>query len=347
MVGTSEVADSGSGVAAGRSTPRNAATLTVSAKEDVAEGVVALTLAHPDGARLPDWTPGSHIDLALPWGPHRSNEAGSGGGATRQYSLCGDRWDAHTYRIAVLRDPAGRGCSAHVHDRLRAGDRVGVGGPRNHFPLVPSEKYLFIAGGIGITPLLPMMRQAELLGADWQLLYGGRTRSSMAFREELTAAHGERVHVVPQDELGLLDLAAWLGTPRPDTKVYCCGPAPLLAAVEAACAAWPPYALRVERFTAAAQTASVRDAPFEVELRRTGRSITVTPEVSVLDAVRRAGADVLSSCEQGTCGTCLTPVLEGQPDHRDSVLADHERAANDCMFLCVSRSCGDRLVLDL
>ncbi|MFD8377312.1 flavin reductase family protein [Streptomyces sp. NPDC059679] len=138
-----------------------------------------------------------------------------------------------------------------------------------------------------------------------------------------------------------------LGTPRPDTKVYCCGPAPLLAAVEAFCAAWPPYALRVERFTAATRTAPVRDTPFQVEPRRTGRTVTVTPETSVLEAVRRAGADVLSSCEQGTSGTCLTPVLEGRPDHRDSVPADHEWVANDCMLLCVSRSCGDRLVLDL
>nr|WP_229828750.1 PDR/VanB family oxidoreductase [Streptomyces massasporeus] len=338
MVGTSAVADAMSGVSAGQQTPlivANAATLTVAAKDPVAEGVVSLTLAHPDGARLPDWTPGSHIDLVLP------------DGTTRQYSLCGDRWDAHTYRIAVLREPSGRGGSAYVHDRLSPGDRVGVGGPRNHFPLVPSEKYLFIAGGIGITPLLPMVRQAELLGTEWQLLYGGRTRASMAFREELTAAYGERVHVVPQDELGLLDLAAWLGTPRADTKVYCCGPAPLVAAVERVCTPWPPYALRVERFTATAQAAPVREAPFEVELRRTGRTVTVTPDVSVLDAVRSAGADVLSSCEQGSCGTCMTPVLEGQPDHRDAVLADHERAANDCMLLCVSRSCGDRLILDL
>ncbi|MFI5586299.1 PDR/VanB family oxidoreductase [Amycolatopsis sp. NPDC051758] len=309
--------------------------MTVSVKKEIAEGIVLLTLAHPSGARLPDWTPGSHIDLVLP------------NGTTRQYSLCGDRWDAHTYRIAVLREPTGRGGSAHVHDRLKPGNRVGVGGPRNHFPLVPSEKYLFIAGGIGITPLLPMVRQADLLGADWQLLYGGRSRASMAFREELTQAYGGRVHVVPQDELGLLDLAAWLGIPDADTKVYCCGPAPLLAAVEAACATWPRYTLRVERFTTAAHTAPAREAAFDVELRRTGRTVTVTPEVSVLTAVRAAGADVLSSCEQGTCGTCLTPVLEGRPDHRDSVLAEHERAANDCMFPCVSRSCGDRLVLDL
>jgi ferredoxin-NADP reductase len=338
VVVDSVVVGGASDAGAVRATPTNAVnavTLVVSAKESMADGVVAVTLAHPSGARLPDWTPGSHIDLVLPEG------------TTRQYSLCGDRWDPYTYRIAVLREPAGRGGSAYVHDELCAGDRVGVGAPRNHFPMVPSEKYLFIAGGIGITPLLPMVHQADLLGVDWQLLYGGRTRLSMAFRDELSAAYGERVHVLPQDELGLLDLDAWLGVPRPDTKVYCCGPAPLLAAVETACADWAPYALRTERFTATAESAPVRDLPFDVELRRMGRTVTVTPDVSVLEAVRRAGADVLSSCETGTCGTCLTPVLQGRPDHRDSVLADHERAANDCMFPCVSRSCGDRLVLDL
>ncbi|WP_069762095.1 ferredoxin reductase [Streptomyces sp. LUP47B] len=127
-----------------------------------------------------------------------------------------------------------------MHDRLRPGDCVGVGAPRNHFPLVPSEKYLFIAGGIGITPLLPMVCQAELPCVDWQLLYSGRTWSSMALCAKLTAVYGERVHAVPQNELGLLDPMAWLGAPRPDTKVYCCGPAPLLAAVDAACAGRPP-----------------------------------------------------------------------------------------------------------
>ena len=310
-------------------------TLEIRAKDTIADGVVSLTLAHPDGARLPDWTPGSHIDLVLPEG------------TTRQYSLCGDRWDPYTYRIAVLREPAGRGGSAYVHDRLAPGDLVGVGGPRNHFPLVPADRYLFIAGGIGITPLLPMIHQAELIGADWQLLYGGRSRASMAFREELSAAHGDRVHISPQDECGLLDLAPWLDTPDPGTKVYCCGPAPLLAAVEQACAAWPPYSLRTERFNAGALPEPVHQRAFEVELRRTGRTVTVMPDTSVLHAVRQVGADVLSSCEQGTCGTCLTPVLEGTPDHRDSILADHERAANDCMLPCVSRSRGDRLVLDL
>ncbi|MFJ4422385.1 PDR/VanB family oxidoreductase [Streptomyces bobili] len=309
--------------------------LRVRAKDVVADGVVSLTLEHPDGTRLPDWTPGAHIDLVLP------------DGTTRQYSLCGDRWDPGTYRIAVLREPAGRGGSAYVHDRLTPGDRVGVGGVHNRFPLVPADRYLFIAGGIGITPLLPMIRQAELVGAEWHLLYGGRTRASMAFHADLTHTYGERVRVRPQDEFGLLDLVARLSEPSPGTKVYCCGPAPLLAAVQAACAHWPVHSLRTEWFTAADRSASVRRTPFEVELRRTGRTVTVTPDVSVLRAVRGAGAEVLSSCEQGTCGTCLVPVLEGTPEHRDAVLADHERASGDCMMPCVSRSHSDRLVLDL
>jgi ferredoxin-NADP reductase len=318
----------------GRQAVERALELRVVEKAAASEGVVTLTLARPDGGRLPDWAPGAHVDLILP------------NGDTRQYSLCGDRWDAHTYRVGVLREPAGRGGSAYVHDELRPGDLVGVGGPRNNFPLVPGERYLFVAGGIGITPLLPMIRQADLLGADWTLVYGGRTRASMAFLAELEA-YGERVHVVPQDEFGLIDLPRWLAEPDPATKVYCCGPGPLLDAVERGCSGWPEHALRTERFVAREQGAPARSAPFDVELARTGRTVTVTPDVSVLDAVGRAGVEVLSSCRQGTCGTCETDVLDGVPDHRDSILDDAERAAGDCMFVCVSRSLGDRLVLDL
>ncbi|MBW0088668.1 oxidoreductase [Pseudonocardia sp. KRD-184] len=309
-------------------------TLRVAAKEVVSDGVVVLTLRHPDGARLPDWAPGAHVDLILPTG------------AVRQYSLCGDRFDAFRYRVGVLREPDGRGGSAYVHDVLAVGDTVGVGGPRNHFPLVPSERYLFVAGGIGITPLLPMVRQADALGVDWTLVYGGRTRTSMAFLDEL-AAHGDRVHVVPEDEHGRIDLPRWLADPQPDVAVYCCGPGPLLDAVERACAHWRPHALRTERFVAEEQSAPVRDEPFEVELARTGRSVTVTPGRTVLEAVRSVGVDVLSSCRHGTCGTCETDVLDGLPDHRDSILDGADRAANDCMFVCVSRSRTDRLVLDL
>jgi ferredoxin-NADP reductase len=308
--------------------------LEVVAKTVVADDVATLTLASPDGARLRDWTPGAHVDLVLP------------NGTTRQYSLCGDRWDPFTYTVGVLREPAGRGGSAYVHDVLQPGHRVGVGGPRNNFPLVPADRYLFVAGGIGITPLLPMVQQAELLGADWQVLYGGRRRASMAFLDRL-APYGDRVRVVPQDEFGLLDLPAFLGEPRADTRVYCCGPGPLLDAIGAACAGWPPHSLRTERFVADQLAAPARESAFAVELARSGRSVEVPPGVSVLEAVTGAGVEVLSSCRQGTCGTCETTVLAGRPDHRDSLLDDDERAAGDCMYVCVSRSLDDRLVLDL
>jgi ferredoxin len=168
----------------------------------------------------------------------------------------------------------------------------------------------------------------------------------MAFRHEL-AGYGSRVLIRPQDEYGLLDLPGFLGQPRPRVKIYCCGPAPLLAAIEAVCADWPPYTLRTERFVAEERGAPVRTTPFQVELARTGRTLTVDPGVLVLEAVRAAGVEVLSSCRQGICGTCETAVLAGEPDHRDSILTDAERAADDRMFICVSRSRGDRLVLDL
>ncbi|GLZ54910.1 PDR/VanB family oxidoreductase [Actinomycetospora sp. NBRC 106378] len=303
--------------------------LVVTATDVVADGVVALTLARPDGGRLPDWTPGAHVDLTL------------GSGETRQYSLCGDRWDPSSYRVAVLREPDGRGGSRYVHDVLRAGDRVELGGPRNHFPLVPAARYRFVAGGIGVTPLLPMIAAAEVLGADFSLLYGGRRRASMAFLDELPAA---RTTVVPQDEQGLLPLASWLGTVDDETVVYACGPGPLLDAVSGLV---PADRLRTERFTTTEIAAPVRDAPFTVDLARTGVTLTVDASVSVLDAARRAGATTLSSCERGTCGTCETTVLAGIPDHRDQVLADHERAAGDCMLPCVSRAASDHLVLDL
>jgi ferredoxin-NADP reductase len=303
-------------------------------KTPVADGVVTLTLAAPDGGRLPDWTPGAHADLTL------------ANGLTRQYSLCGDRWDAFTYRVGVLLEPTSRGGSSHVHGQLEPGHVVGLGGPRNNFPLVPAESYLFVAGGIGITPLLPMIEQAQLLGAEWRLLYGGRQRSSMAFLDELSV-YGDRVLVRPQDESGLLDLVGFLGEPRAGTTIYSCGPGPLLAAMEAASSRWPARSLHTERFVAAERGAPVRTTSFDVELRRSGCTVTVTPDVSVLEAVAAAGVEVLSSCRQGTCGTCETTVLAGQPDHRDSLLDDEEQSAGDCMYPCVSRSLSDRLVLDL
>jgi ferredoxin-NADP reductase len=313
------------------------ADVRVGGKEQAAEGVVTLTLRDLEDRPLPAWTPGAHVDLVLDGLPD--------GGRTRQYSLCGDPADHHVWRVGVLREAEGN-TSLYVHDQLQVGDVVRVRGPRNNFPLQPSPRYLFIAGGIGITPLLPMIAAADAAGADWQLVYGGRQRSSMAFLDEL-ARHGDRVSVRPQDETGLLDLDALLGTPRPGTRVYCCGPEPLLAAVEQRCAGWAPGSLHVERFSPKPQGAPVRLEAFEIVLAQSELTLDVPPDRSILGVVEEAGIGVLSSCAEGTCGTCETPVLEGLPDHRDSVLSDEERAANDCMMICVSRSCSSRLVLDL
>ncbi|HET6709178.1 PDR/VanB family oxidoreductase [Amycolatopsis sp.] len=302
--------------------------LLVEAKEKLADGVVALTLRAPGGEPLPPWEPGAHIDLRLP------------DGVVRQYSLCGSCEDTSAYRVAVLREPDGRGGSAYVHDKLSVGDLVPVEGPRNHFALVDAERYLFIAGGIGITPILPMLDRVARSGRDWQLVYGGRTSASMAFTAEL-ARYGDRVVFRPQDEHGLLDLPPLLAAAGPGTAVYCCGPEPLLAAVEAL----SPQDLHVERFTALPDDGE-RTA-FEVELAGSGRVLPVPADRSILEVVEEAGVQVLSSCREGTCGTCETGVLGGEPDHRDSVLTADERLENEVMMLCVSRACSPRLVLDL
>lgn len=306
------------------------AELVVDRRESAADGVLALTLRHPLGDQLPAWEPGAHIDVLI------------GPGMERQYSLCGDPSDRTAWRIAVLREPAGRGGSAHVHEQVSQGAKVRVRGPRNHFALRPSPRYLFIAGGIGITPILPMLAAAEAEGAQWTLLYGGRTRNSMAFTEELSR-YGDRVTVAPQDETGLLDLPSVLDGVPEGTLVYCCGPGPLLDAVEQRC---PAGLLHMERFAPKEQPEG-ENTEFEVELAQTGTKITVAPDVSVLDAVRASGVEVLFSCTEGTCGTCETDVLDGTPDHRDSVLTDEEREAGETMMICVSRCRGKRLVLDL
>jgi ferredoxin-NADP reductase len=216
-----------------------------------------------------------------------------------------------------------------------------VAGPRNNFPLAAADGYLFIAGGIGITPILPMLAAAR---APWRLVYGGRTRDSMTFLDEL-ARYGDRVTVWPQDQHGLLDLDTLLGAARPGTAVYCCGPEPLLRAVEERC---PPETLHVERFCPSTPATPPGDAAFQVELTSSGEVIDVPAGVSVLAAVRAAGIDVLSSCAEGTCGTCETGVLDGVPDHRDSILTPAEReSTTDFMMICVSRARTPRLVLDL
>ena len=315
--------------------------LVVARKEGAADGVAVLELRDQAGMPLPGWQPGAHIDLLL--GPD----------LVRQYSLCGDPADTVTWRIAVLREAAGRGGSRFVHDVLTEGCRVRARGPRNHFALEPAGRYLFVAGGIGITPILPMIAAAEAAGTPWTLTYGGRTRSSMAFRDELRSRYGDRVSLQPQDEAGLLDLDELLGEPSAGPLVYCCGPEPLLAAVESRCTRWPAGALHVEHFSPSAGQAPGRPAAaaeaeaFEVELAQTGLLIRVSAETSILRAVEAAGVQVLSSCTEGICGTCETAVLDGVPDHRDSLLTPAERAVGDTMMICVSRSATPRLVLDL
>ncbi|GAA2295685.1 PDR/VanB family oxidoreductase [Streptomyces kunmingensis] len=296
--------------------------LLVAERRQETADVVSLLLRRPDGAPLPAWEPGAHIDLLL------------GEGLERQYSLCGG--DDRSWRIAVLREPAGRGGSAHVHDALRPGSRVPVRGPRNHFPLEPAPAYRFVAGGIGITPIVPMLAAAP----QWSLFYGGRSLDSMAFAEELAALYpAERLHLCE----GPLDLAARLAGLRPGELVYACGPESLLRAVEALV---PTGALRTERFTpTAADTGG--DRPFEVELARSGRTVTVPADRTILATVRDAGIEVLYSCTEGTCGTCETEVLAGEVEHRDSVLSEQEKARNDTLMVCVSRAKGVRITLDL
>ncbi|MEV7520753.1 PDR/VanB family oxidoreductase [Streptomyces sp. NPDC091371] len=304
--------------------PRRTLRALITSRTEPAAGVLRLVLESPE---LPAWAPGAHVDITLP------------SGLVRQYSLCGDPADTGRYTIAIRLIEDGRGGSREAHARLVEGAELELRPPRNRFELVPAPSYAFVAGGIGITPLLPMLRAATAAGADWTLLYGGRSRASMPFLAEL-AAYGDRVTLAPEDETGLPDLGFLAGT-RPGTLVYCCGPEPLMAAVTAA--APDPAAVHLERFAPAAASGPAR--PFTVELRRSGREIEVGADESALAAVRRELPATPYSCEQGFCGTCQHRVLAGEVDHRDDLLTDGERA--DSMLLCVSRAKEDRLVLDL
>ena len=300
---------------------------------DEADGVKSFVLERPDGSDWPQWAPGAHVDLALRRG------------LNRQYSLCGDPADTRHLRFAVLREPASRGGSAMLHEGLRPGDAIDVVALRNAFPLVAAARTLLVAGGIGITPLLPMVRALAGAGADWHLLYGGRSRASMAFLSEL-AGFADRVTVCPQDETGLLDLAGYLGDHAPGTVAFCCGPEPLIAAVEAHCVGWPEEALQIERFHAKAQENTVRNGAFDVELRKSGLTLTVPADQTIADTLDSVGIHIPRSCNEGTCGTCLTKVLEGVPDHRDSFLRPKQREANNRILVCCSRALSDKLVLD-
>ncbi|ART73879.1 oxidoreductase [Mycobacterium dioxanotrophicus] len=307
--------------------------LRVVAINDGAQGVRVLRLARSDGADLPEWEPGAHLEVTLP------------GGLRRHYSLCGSRADGQEWTIGVLREERSRGGSSYLHDGVEVGRELTVTGVRNLFPLVPADEYVFIAGGIGITPLLPMIETAEAAGSDWHLFYGGRRRASMAFLERLEP-YGERVTVAPADECGRIDLGAALAAAPRRALVYACGPGPLLSSLEEEATA-AGLELHVERFTAAPLPASVQNATFEVQLAQTGVTLEVPADRSIVEVLEDNGIGVPSSCQEGVCGTCETKVLQGTPDHRDSILSDEERRAGNTMMICVGRSRSSRLVLDL
>ncbi|MHC1559635.1 PDR/VanB family oxidoreductase [Actinomycetospora sp. C-140] len=310
-----------------------------------ADGVLSVELRDHRDRLLPSWAPGAHIDLAV--GEH-----------VRQYSLCGDPADRRRYRVAVLREPDSRGGSAHVHERLRPGDEVEVGGPRNHFPLADAERHVLVAGGIGITPVMTMAAALAARGADWRLVYLGRSRRSMAFLDDLATldrgtkrsgaaapeAHAARVTVHADDVDGVPDLARLLEDLDAGTAVAVCGPAGLIAAVEAHCAGNDLPAPRAERFAAAARDDDEELTPFDVVVASTGRRIAVPAGRSALEALDDAGHALPNACRDGVCGSCLVGVVAGEPHHRDA-LTEPDRT--DVMAPCVSRARSAELVLDL
>lgn len=293
-----------------------------------ARGVLSVVLEAADGGPLPPWLPGAHIDLRV------------SDGISRQYSLCGTPGDTSHYRVAVLRETHGRGGSEYVHGTLRVGDTVEIGGVRNHFGLEEATGYLFVAGGIGITPLLPMIAEVAASGLPWRLVYFGGSRSTMAFLPELEQ-FDDRVTVVAKDEpsgLALDDVVASLGDGE---LLYVCGPARLSDAVRGeADRLGSADRVRLELFAAPEREEddAVPAGAFTVRLLESDLELAIPADRSILDVVLEAGVDVLHDCAEGICGSCETKVVAGTPEHRDYVLTEREKAANDCMMICVSRS---------
>lgn len=308
--------------------------VSVIARTPLVDGVVELVLRSTDQAPLPQWEPGAHIDLVM--APE----------LIRQYSLCGDPTDPRTYRVAIRREFAGRGGSIYAHG-LNTDDVVTIRGPRNHFPLHDGAAYIFVAGGIGITPILPMIRRVDADGLPWRLHYMGHSRASMPYLPELTELDRSRglVHVAPSSESGRIRIEDVLTSADAGSTVYACGPSELLHDVEHTSA---EIGLRhyAERF-AAELIDNLVDSPFVARLATTGIELRVPADRTLLDILLDADIDVLTSCEEGTCGSCEVPVIDGEPDHRDTVLTADERASCDRMLVCVSRSRTPTIVLDL
>ncbi|MEP7182682.1 MAG: PDR/VanB family oxidoreductase [Betaproteobacteria bacterium] len=311
-------------------------TLVVAARAEIAAGIHRFDLRAPDGAELPPFTPGAHLEVEVP------------NGLVRKYSLCSHPDERDRYQIAVKCEEAGRGGSASLVDDAAVGARLACSPPRNDFPLAErAQSVLFIAGGIGITPIVSMVRHLASTGrARFKLIYCTRSPEATAFRDELAAPefHGRVVfHHDAGDPARALDLWPLLERPT-GAHVYCCGPRPMMEAVRDMTGHWSSSTVHFESFSDAAATRTADDRPFQVKLARSGAVIEVPADRSILDALRGAGHDVPSSCESGTCGTCRTRLLGGEADHRDLVLTDAERA--DHVMVCVSRARSDELVLD-
>jgi vanillate O-demethylase ferredoxin subunit len=304
-----------------------------------AENINSYELVSPTGSHLAPFAAGSHIDL------HLSN------GMIRSYSLINDQRELSRYLIAVNKDAVGRGGSRFIHETVRAGDIIWISRPRNNFALQEDASHsILIAGGIGITPLLSMVRRLEALGRSWQLFYAARTRSAAAFLDELNALRfdvASNLHIDTDDERSgrVFDLGAIVKDVPVDAHLYCCGPVPMLEAFEAATADRPPHHVHVEYFKAKDKPAA--EGGFEVTLARSNRTIRVPPGKTILDALLDAGVAVNYSCSEGVCGTCETRVLDGVPDHRDLFLSKEEHATNGTMMICCSGAKSSALRLDI
>lgn len=321
-----------------RELTRTGRLLQVTAARPLAEDVRLLRFTDPAGRDLAPWNPGDHLEIVLP------------SSLIRHYSLCGDPDDRSSYSVAVLRVADGRGGSRELHDTDLVGRRLLVRGPRGNFPLMTASSYLLLAGGIGITPIYAMARHLARTGAQWSLVYGARSKRAMAFRAELERLDPAKVRFVAQDVEGFPDFAAVISAAPAGTAVYCCGPEPMIEAVERLCAtAANDVALHVERFSGGS-TAGVPasgDEPFELELAETGEVLHVPPDKTALEVVHEVLPDHPYSCLAGQCGSCEVAVLAGEVDWRDEVLSDDEHEASSAMMLCVSRARSRRLVIQL
>jgi len=301
-----------------------------------AKDVVVLDLEGAAGVELPPFEPGAHLELYLP------------NGLVRHYSLCNDSRERGRYRIGVGLNAASRGGSSYIHQSVKAGATLSISRPRNNFPLVEdAPAYCFVAGGIGITPILSMLRWCLAHGRPWQLFYCARSRQRAAFYEELQAGGTPVVYHFDDEQGGrLFDAQTALKDCPAAAHVYCCGPAPLMETVQAATASRPPAQVHFEWFTAKPVEAKAEHA-FTVVLHRSGQRIPVPPGTSILEALEQHGLAVPYSCREGLCGTCETRVIAGEPEHRDCVLSSAARAANDTMMICVSRARSEVIELDL